>query len=64
MARLTGSLAFVWVLAGGGSLLVHQFCEQNRLSVWSGPAGASEQQRAQRSQQWLFGLSQLLPEGE
>ena len=64
MARLIGSLAFVWVLAGGGSLLVHQFCEQNRLSVWSGPAGMSEQQRAQRSQQWLFGLSQLLPEGE
>lgn len=33
MARLIAYLAFVWVLAVGGSLLVHQFCELNSLSV-------------------------------
>lgn len=58
MARLIGSLASVWVVAGGCRLLSIRPvpCKQISLSVWSwqGALGASELEQAQRSQTITF----------
>lgn len=49
MARLIGSLAFAWVVAGGSSPLVHQFrttCTERAENVVGALPGASELQGA------------------
>lgn len=40
MARLIGSLAFIWVVAGGGSLLFHQYSTMKTEQAEHGGRGA------------------------